>query len=261
MSLDMEIKGGIARLTLARPEVHNAFDEGLIAALHDALATVDRDDVRVVVLAAQGRSFSAGADLNWMRRAADFSVEENRADALRLAAMLERLNSLGKPTVALVQGAAFGGGVGLVACCDIAIAAQRASFALSEVRLGLVPGVISPYVVAAIGARQARRLFVSGVRIEAAEAAGIGLVHRVVTEEQLEAAGQETIEALLQCGPQAQAAAKRLVFLVAGRPIDEALRQQTAQAIADARASDEGKEGLAAFLEKRAPAWRPEEDA
>ena len=246
--LRVDVEGGIARLTLSRPEVHNAFDQALIAALHEALGDLARrDDLRAVVLAAEGRSFSAGADLNWMRAASQMTREENHADALALAAMLGRLDAMPLPTLALVQGATFGGGVGLVSCCDVAIAAERATFALSEVRLGLVPGAISPYVVAAIGARQARRYFTTGERFGAQVALRIGLVHEVVADE---AALAEAGERLI--------GEWRLVGLVAGRPIDEALIDATAASIAGARASDEGREGVAAFLDKRPPSWRSE---
>ena len=247
---------GVARITLDRPEVHNAFNEDLIAALDRELAGLGaRDDVRVVVLAAMGKSFSAGADLNWMRRMAGYGEAENLADARALAGMLDRLNGLRQPTVALVQGPAFGGGVGLVACCDIALASESASFSLSEVKLGLIPATISPYVLAAIGPRAARRYFVSAERFSAAEALRLGLVHEVVPAEDLETRASKLLDEILRAGPQAQAAAKRLVFEVAGQPLDHATRELTAQRIAEIRASAEGREGVLAFLEKRKPDW------
>ncbi len=212
--------------------------------------------MRVVVLAAAGKSFSAGADLNWMRRMAGYSTAENEADARRLANLMQVLHGLAKPTVARVQGSAFGGGVGLVACCDIAIAAETAQFALTEVRLGLVPAVISPYVVAAIGPRAARRYFLTAERFDAAEAARLGLVHRVVPAAELDGAVAALVATLADGGPQAQRDAKALVAAVSGRAIDAALIEETVQRIAALRAGAEGREGIAAFLEKRPPAWR-----
>jgi len=248
---------GVARLALDRPALHNAFDEHLIAALTAALRRVEADErVRVVLLAGEGRSFSAGGDLNWMRRMAGYSAAENEADARRLAALMQTLDGLAKPTVARVQGSAFGGGVGLVACCDIAIAAEAAQFALTEVRLGLVPAVISPYVVAAIGARAARRYFLTGERFGAAEALRLGLVHQVVPADGLDAAVAAVLATLADGGPQAQRDAKALVAAVAGRPIDAGLVEDMVRRIAVIRAGAEGREGVAAFLEKRPPAWR-----
>jgi methylglutaconyl-CoA hydratase len=255
-----EIDGrGVARITLNRPQVHNAFNDELIARLTIALAELEKDDaVRLVVLAATGKSFSAGADLNWMQRMAGYSEEENRQDAHRLAGLMNRLDRLAKPTLALVQGPAFGGGVGLVACCDIALAAEDASFCLSEVKLGLIPAVISPYVIAAMGARAARRFFLTAEPFPAARAAELGLVHGVVPAAELEAYGETVIAALLQGGPEAQAAAKELIFAVAHRPVDGAVIDDTATRIAKRRASAEGREGMTAFLEKRRPAWQPD---
>ncbi|MBI1920023.1 MAG: enoyl-CoA hydratase/isomerase family protein [Geobacter sp.] len=247
---------GVATLTMNRPEVHNAFDDALIAALTGELRRLEADDrVRVVVLAAAGRSFSAGADLSWMRRMADYTREENLADALGLAELMRTLNDLKKPTIASIQGAAFGGGVGLVACCDVAVASRRVTFCLSEVKLGLIPAVISPYVVEAIGPRAARRYFQSAEPFDAAEAHRLGLVHEVVAEEELATAVDKLSGAFLANGPRAMTAAKKLVARVASGPIDEAMVRDTAERIAAARASDEGKEGLCAFLEKRKPAW------
>jgi methylglutaconyl-CoA hydratase len=247
---------GRATLTMNRPELHNAFDDLLIADLHRELKRLDGDPlVRVVILAASGKSFSAGADLNWMRRMADYSRQENLADSLALADMLKTLNELSKPTIALVQGAVYGGGVGLVACCDIAIATTLAKFCLSEVKLGLIPAVISPYVVEAIGSRAARRYVLTAEVFAAAEADRLGLVHEVVETGNLEQRGAELSAAILKNGPAALVAGKRLIAAVARGPLDQAMINDTAERIADARASDEGKEGLGAFLEKRPPVW------
>jgi len=248
---------GVATLTLNRPEIHNAFDDALIAELAAALRRLGGDPgVRAVILAGSGRSFSAGADLEWMRRMAGQSFEANLADATSLAELLDTLDRLPKPTLALVQGAAYGGAVGLVACCDVVIASQRAAFSLSEVRLGLTPATISPYVISAIGARWARRLFLTAEGFSAVQAREIGLVHEVVPESDLAAAAGTVINAILQGAPGAQAEAKELVFLCRGRRIDPTLGKETARRIAARRASAEGREGMAAFLDKRAPAWR-----
>ncbi len=247
---------GVAWLTLNRPSIHNAFDDQLIERLLQALEAVEADPgARLLVLRAEGRSFSAGADLNWMRRMADYAEAENLADARQLAALMSSLNNLGIPSIAQVQGAAFGGGVGLVACCDIAVASEQARFCLSEVRLGLVPAVISPYVIAAIGERAARRYFQTAERFDAEEARRIGLVHEVVGPERLGETVEGLIDSLLLGGPRALGAAKRLIFDVAHRPLDAALIEQTAQTITRIRASEEGREGLGAFLEKRSPEW------
>ena len=247
---------GVVWLTLDRPEIHNAFDDRLIAELSAELARLGKDDgVRVVVLTGAGRSFSAGADLNWMRRTATYGEAENLADARVLAKLMQTLNELAKPTVARVNGAALGGGTGLVACCDIVIASDRATFGTTEVRLGLIPAVIGPYVLAAVGARHARRLMLTGERISAAEAARLGLVHEVVAAEQLDSAVERIVADLLKGGPAALAAAKRLIGDLAGRPIDPGLIDDTAQRIAVLRATPEAREGVGAFLEKRAPGW------
>ena len=252
----LERAEGVARVILDRPHVHNAFDDALIARLDETFRALQADGrVRAVVLAAEGDSFSAGADLNWMRRMAAYGYDDNLADALRLGELLHRIAHLPKPVVALVQGPAYGGGVGLVAAADIAIASERASFMMSEVRLGLVPAVVSPYVVAAIGPRQARRYFVTAERIDAAEALRLGLVHQVVPAGELEAAGARLIERLNANAPAAMAASKDLVFQVAGRALDDELVAETARRIAEARASPEGTEGIAAFLDKRKPGW------
>ncbi|MCB2102846.1 MAG: enoyl-CoA hydratase/isomerase family protein [Rhodobacterales bacterium] len=247
---------GTAWVTLNRPDVHNAFDDALIARLTAELHLLNDDhSVRAVVLGAAGRSFSAGADLNWMKRMAGYTHAENMEDARALAGLMHALNHLNKPTIAMVQGAAYGGGVGLVACCDIAIAADRATFCLSEVKLGLIPAVISPFVVAAMGQRAARRYFLTAERFDAAEALRLGLVHRVVDEGHLRATVDETLATLQANGPRAMAAAKDLIFAVADRPADDAVLEDTARRIADRRASDEGREGVGAFLEKRKPDW------
>ncbi|MBK6334469.1 MAG: enoyl-CoA hydratase/isomerase family protein [Betaproteobacteria bacterium] len=255
-TLAVRIDDGVAVVALARPEVHNAFDEVLIAELTATLKALDADAaVRVVVLAGQGRSFCAGADLGWMQRMAGYSHAENLADAGALAAMLATLDRMGKPTIARVHGAAYGGGVGLVACCDIAVAAEEATFALSEVKLGLIPATIGPYVVAAIGARQARRYFLTAERFTAAEALRIGLVHDVVPADAVDRRVAALIAALRAAGPRAQAEAKALVRAVSARPVDDAVIADTVARIAAVRASAEGREGVAAFLERRPAAW------
>lgn len=247
---------GRATVTLNRPAVHNAFDEDTISRLTMELGALERDpEVRVVVLAATGKSFSAGADLNWMKRTVGFSAAENLADAEAMAGLMMALDRLAKPTVAAVQGDAFGGGVGLIACCDIAVATEGARFALSEVKLGLVPAVISPYVIAAIGERQARRYMLSAERFDALEARRIGLVHEVVATGALEGAVDGLARALRANGPAAMAEVKDLIRSVARRPLDDKLAGDTAARIARIRASAEGREGLAAFLEKREPDW------
>jgi methylglutaconyl-CoA hydratase len=254
--LVVSVQDGVAAVTLARPDVHNAFNETLIAELTAVLRAVDIDPaVRVVVLAGQGRSFCAGADLHWMQRIAGYGHAENLADAGALATMLATLDRMAKPTIARVHGAALGGGVGLVACCDIAIAAQEAMFSLSETKLGLIPATIGPYVVAAIGARQARRYFLTAERFGAAEALSIGLVHDVVAGDAIDTRIGTLVDALLAAGPQAQAQAKALVRAVSARPIDERVIADTVERIAAVRASAEGREGVAAFLERRRPAW------
>jgi methylglutaconyl-CoA hydratase len=252
---------GCARLTLNRPDVHNAFDDRLIAQLTLSLRELEANSaVRVVVLGANGKSFSAGADLNWMKRMARYSEAENLRDAVALADLMHTLSALKKPTVARVQGPAYGGGVGLVACCDVAVGAATAAFSLSEVRLGLIPAVISPHVIAAIGERQARRYFLTAERFDAAEALRIGLLHAVTDEAQLDAAVQAIVGHLLAGGPKAQAAAKDLIAAVVNRPIDRTLVEDTAERIARIRVTPEGREGIAAFLDKRPPAWNAKPD-
>ncbi len=247
---------GVVTVTLDRPEKHNAFGDALIAELADAFRRLGADEtVRAVVLAANGKSFSAGADIEWMKRMAGASEDENRRDARALADMLRLLNEMPKPTIALVQGAAFGGGVGLVACCDIALAADGAIFALSEVRLGLIPATIGPYVVAAVGERSARRYFLTAERFDAAAALEIGLVHKVVPAAELAAAGEKVLADLLAGGPKAQAEAKALIHAIAGRPIVADVIEDTAARIARIRAGSEAREGFDAFLAKRKPSW------
>ena len=263
ITLDIDPRG-VATITLNRPEVHNAFNEVLIGELHGAVIGLSENvKARVIVLHGAGKSFSAGADLNWMKEAAEYSLTENETDAMRLSDMLEALNSVPKPVVALVHGAAMGGGVGLTACADIAIAVKSTKFALTEVRLGLIPATIAPFVVAAIGHRQARRWALTGERFDGVTAREIGLVHDLVDDESaLQSRAGEIIDALLAGGPDAVNAAKKLVFAVSGREITEDLRRNTAERIAARRDSAEGREGIGAFLEKREPSWRcPEDDS
>ena len=252
------VSNGIATITLNRAHVHNAFDDILIAELAKTLVDCEHDSsVRAIVLTGAGASFSAGADLNWMRGMAQASEEANRADSERLAALIRTLNFLPKPTIARVNGSAYGGGVGLVACCDITIGVDTAKFSLSEVKLGLVPAVISPYVIAAIGSREARKLFISGEVFDAATAVRIGLLHDAVPAEQLDAAVERTLHFLGKGGPLAQAQAKQLALRVSGMTRESAERIDTENAalIARLRVSEEGQAGLAAFLDKRAPDW------
>ena len=254
--LQTDINQGVGTIRMNRPDVHNAFDDVLIAALSAELRRLDGlPEARVIVLAASGKSFSAGADLNWMRRMAKYSQAENLRDGMALAGLMRTLDGMRKPTIARVHGAAFGGGVGLVACCDIAIASMEAVFSLSEVRLGLIPSVISPYVIAAIGEREARRYFLTAERFDAVEARRIGLVHEVVNIDALDAAVANMTAHLLKGGPQALAAAKKLIVDVSRRPMDDALLAETARRIAAIRVEAEGQEGLAAFFDKRPPVW------
>ena len=255
-SLETRLEGAVARLRLNRPAVHNAFDAGLIADLTAALQAIAADPgVRVLVLEAEGASFSAGADLNWMRGMAAASEADNREDSLALARLMRTLDALPKPTIARVQGAAFGGGVGLVACCDIAIGATEAKFGLTESKLGLLPAVISPYVIAAIGARNARRYFATAELFDAAEALRIGLLHQVVAPDQLDAAVQRQVDLLLKAGPVASASAKTLVRDVVAHADGARHDADNAALIARLRVSPEGQEGLSAFLDKRKPRW------
>ncbi len=250
---------GVATLCLDRPQLHNAFDDTLIAELNRVLTHYAADpSVRVLVLRSNGKSFSAGADLNWMQRAAGYTIEQNLDDARKLATMLRTLAELRKPTIARIHGAALGGGMGLAAACDICVASTAATFATSEVRFGLIPATIGPYVLRAIGARQASRYFLTAERIDARRAWELGLVHELVEPEALDARVQEVVSALLAGGPHAQAAAKDLIRAVADRAVDDALVEDTARRIVQIRATLEAKEGLSAFLEKRPPNWTVE---
>jgi len=247
---------GIARLTLNRPEVKNAFNEALIGEIADTMGRLSAEkSVRVVVMTGAGDAFCAGADLSMMQRVAAYSAAENKQDARRLAHMLHAIYACEKPVIALVNGHCMGGGVGLASAADIVIAAEEALFALSEARLGIIPAVISPFVVRAIGVRQARRYFLTGERFDAMTAKAIGLAHMVCMKAQLEGTLQGVVDNLLACGPNAQKEAKALIRLVSHRPVDETVMEETAGLIARVRASDEGKEGVAAFLEKRKPNW------
>jgi methylglutaconyl-CoA hydratase len=247
---------GVATITLNNPNKHNAFDDniiGLLTAAFEQLAT--NKDVRVMILAATGKNFCAGGDLDWMKRMASYSYEENLEDAKALATMLKTLNFLPLLTIARIQGAAFGGAVGLVSCCDMAVATTGASFCLSEVKIGLTPATISPYVVAAIGQRAARRYFTTAERFSAQTASCLGLISEVVEENQLDDKINKLVESLLTNSPKAIVAAKQLVLDVAGREINDRLITSTSERIAKIRVSAEGQEGLTAFLEKRKPAW------
>jgi methylglutaconyl-CoA hydratase len=256
--LKIEARGGVAWLTLDRPEIRNAFDDALIAALTRALRELDADaKVRAVVLAGSGPAFCAGADLNWMKRMAGYGYEQNLADARALAGMLRILDRMKKPTVARVHGPAFAGGVGLVAACDIAIGTPEAKFCLSEAKLGLSPATISPYVVRAMGERMARRYFLTAEVFDGIEAQRIGLLSHVSPSEKLDGEIEKMLEHLVQSGPEALAKIKDLVRTVSSGPISDALIEDTAQRIAEIRVSPEGREGIASFLEKRNPAWKP----
>ncbi|MGO9390045.1 enoyl-CoA hydratase-related protein [Rhodoblastus sp.] len=255
-TVEIEQAGGVATIWMNRPELHNAFNPQLIDDLTTAFLELSGDPAaRVVVLAGRGKSFSSGADLNWMKEAGEQDFDANFADAHRLAEMLRLLADLPKPTIARVHGAALGGGMGLAAACDICIAADNASFTISEVRFGLIPATISPYVVRAIGARQALRYFQTGERITAHRARELGLVHETVEIEHLDDKVAKIAHSLSKGAPRALAAAKALVDYVDGRPIREKLVEETARRIALARAGDEAREGLAAFAEKRPPGW------
>ncbi|WND02540.1 enoyl-CoA hydratase/isomerase family protein [Temperatibacter marinus] len=254
---DLEIKienNGLAFVTLNRPEVNNAFNASVIDLLNEAFTSLGQNkDVHVIILSGNGKNFSAGADLNWMKQAASFSEEENVQDAIKLADMLSVINTCPKPVIGVIQGVAMGGGVGLTSVVDIAIGAPSTKFALSEVKLGLTPATISPYVVAAIGSRQARRLFLTAERFDAQAALAYGLLHDIAEDPMSEAI--ILAEALLNNAPAAMADAKKLIADVDGQPITAELRHLTAQRIAARRKSDEGKEGLDAFLSKRKPNW------
>lgn len=258
--IHQERQAGVTRLTLNRPQVHNAFDASLIAGLTECLLEAEADpSVRALVLTGAGGTFSAGADLEWMRAMATVGEDENREDSLRLARLMRTLCFLGKPTIARVNGSAYGGGVGLTACCDIAIGVDGAKFALSEVRLGLAPAVIAPYVVAAIGLRHARRYFLSGEVFDAAEAERIGLLHQRAPVGQLDEVVDRQLHWLAKGGPLAQRQAKAQALRMAGMSLEQAERvdADSAALIARLRVSPEGQEGLTAFLEKHPPGWVP----
>lgn len=247
---------GVAVVTLNRPEVHNAFDDVLIGRLTEVLSELNDDsNVRVVQLTGAGPSFSSGADFNWMRSQAKNTRPKNLKDAMGLATLMQTLAGTSKPTIARIHGSAYGGGIGLIACCDIAVASERARFCLSEVKFGLVPAVIAPYVVAAIGPRAARRYTLTAEVFDAGEAQRLGLIHKAVEDNRLEVVAEEFTRALLQNGPEAMAAAKDLIEAVTWRRMDDSVIADTAKRIADLRASTEGQEGISAFLEKREPGW------
>jgi len=247
---------GVATVTLNRPEKHNAFDEHLIEQMTQAFRDIETDEsVQLMILAATGKNFSAGGDLNWMKRMANYDFDDNLEDARALATMLRTLNFLSKPTIARVQGAAFGGAVGLVSCCDIAVASETASFCLSEVKIGLIPATISPYVIAAMGERAARRLFITGERFNAKQALRTGLVSEVCPPDQLDQCTAKFRQQILANSPAAIKQAKQLVVDISNKPIDDNLIEDTSKRIATIRTSAEGQEGLSAFLEKRTPTW------
>ncbi len=246
----------VATVTLNRPDLRNAFNEQAIAELARVFDELGRNDaVRAIVLAANGPSFCAGADLNWMKKMAGYSHDENEADAMRLAAMLRTIYLCPKPVVARVQGDCYAGGMGLVAACDIVVASEAAGFCLSEVKLGLIPATISPYVIKAMGEQAARRYFITAERFDAAEAQRIGVAHAVVAPEALDATVAGIVKALVNNSPHAVRQAKTLVREIVGQPVDDALLRDTAGRIAAIRASTEGREGVASFLEKRKPTW------
>ncbi|WP_233853237.1 enoyl-CoA hydratase/isomerase family protein [Paraburkholderia sp. HD33-4] len=257
-TLTVEVAGQVATVTLNRPDVRNAFNETMIAELTAAFTALDaRDDVCAVVLAANGKAFCAGADLNWMKKMAGYSDDENRADAMRLAGMLSAVYRCNKPVIARVSGDAYAGGMGLIAACDIVVAIDTAKFCLSEARLGLIPATIAPYVIRALGEQASRRYFVTAEAFDCATASRLGLVSEAVNSaEQLDATVAQLAQTLCANGPQAVRACKRLVQDIAGRELSDALIEDTAVRIAKTRAGAEGREGVASFLEKRAPGWR-----
>ncbi len=259
--LKKQQQGQVLTLTLNRPDVRNAFNAELIAALTDAIKHAhDQDDIRVVVLRGEGEHFSAGADLNWMLGMKERPMAENVADAQALAELMSSINFCRKPVVAVVQGAVMGGGVGLTACADIAIASEKTFFALSETRLGLTPATISPFVVNAIGARQARRYMLTGERFDAHKAYALGLVHEVVSEAELNSTLDAIVTALLAGGPLSHRKIKKLVYDVSERPLNAELMENLSWRIANQRISPEGQEGIRAFLNKQKPNWQTEQD-
>ena len=255
-AIRISAQGGIATVVLSRPDVRNAFNDEVIAELSQAFIQLGDDpQVRAIVLMAEGPAFCAGADLNWMRRMADYSRDENEQDAEKLAFMLRTIYECPKPTIARVQGDVYAGGMGLVACCDMAVSVDTANYCLSEVKLGLIPATIGPYVIRAMGPRASHRYFLTAERFSAAEARRIGFVHEVVPADQLDATVSTWVQALLAASPNAIKECKKLVQYVADRDITRLLIDHTVKAIADIRASDEGKEGVQSFLNKRKPAW------
>ncbi|RJG07508.1 enoyl-CoA hydratase/isomerase family protein [Noviherbaspirillum cavernae] len=255
-TLSLQVDNHVAAIRLNRPDVRNAFNEAMIAEIAQAFREAGSDEaVRAIVLAAEGSAFCAGADLNWMKKMAGYTHEENRADAAQLAEMLRTIYACPKPVVAKVQGDCYAGGMGLVAACDIAVVAEHANFCLSEVKLGLIPATISPYVIKAMGENAARRYFLTAERFSAQEAHRIGFVHEVVAADALDASVDGIVKALVSNSPNAVREAKRLVHDVADAPLNDALIADTAQRIADIRSSEEGREGVRSFLEKRKPAW------
>nr|WP_315591677.1 enoyl-CoA hydratase/isomerase family protein [uncultured Cupriavidus sp.] len=258
-TLSVTVDGNVATVTLNRPDVRNAFNETVIAELTEAFYTLGNSTpVRAIVLTGNGPAFCAGADLNWMKKMAGYSDEENRADALTLAKMLHTVWACPKPVIARIQGDTYAGGMGLVAACDIAVTAASANFCLSEAKLGLLPATISPYVIRAMGEQAARRYFITAERFDAAEALRLGFVHAVVLLEELDAKVAEIAATLVNNSPNAVRESKRLVREVAGRVIDNSLLTDTADRIASVRASEEGREGVRSFLEKRPPSWKPQ---
>jgi len=258
-TIEIQAGLGVAVLWLNRPEVRNAFDDTMIAELTAAFGELERDAaVRAVVLAGRGKVFCAGADLNWMKRMGELDFDENRNDAMAFGAMLNRLHAMKKPTIARVHGAAFAGGMGLIAACDMAVASTDTEFSVSEVRLGLTPATIGPYVLAAMGERAARRYFLTAERFTAAEAYRIGFVQELAQPSELDAKVNAILGEIVQGAPGAHAVTKDLIHAVARRPVDPELMDDMAARIATARASAEGKEGVRAFLEKRKPAWLPQ---
>jgi len=258
-TLEIALREGVASIWMNRPQLRNAFNETMIAELTAAFQALGEvPEVRAVVLAGRGTAFCAGADLNWMKKMAGFSFEENQRDAMGLAGMLRTIYTLSKPTLARVHGPTFAGGMGLVSACDIAVASQEAEFCLSEVKLGLIPATISPYVLAAMGERAAPRYFLTAERFSAAEAYRIGLVHELAPAAELDYRINAILGQLVTAGPASIAATKELIRAVGRRPLDPNLIENTATRIAQARASDEGKEGVRSFLEKRKPSWHPD---
>ncbi|MEM0910004.1 MAG: enoyl-CoA hydratase/isomerase family protein [Pseudomonadota bacterium] len=248
---------GIATVTLNRPDVHNAFDDLMIAELTEVFSFIDQDKaVRALLLKANGKSFCAGADLNWMKKMVHYSRAQNKADAEKLALMLHKLFTLCKPTIARVQGPAYGGAVGLIACCDIAVGSKQSKFGLTEVKLGLIPATISPYVIQAIGVKEAKRLFLTAESISSKQAKRLGLLSEQVKSSELDNVIEDLLSKILKNGPSALSKAKQLALDVSGREIDPTLISSTSQCIADIRVSEEGQEGLTAFLEKRRPHWQ-----